>query len=155
MKKILAILGIAFLVGLIAYPAFSRGPGWGWGHHGMDYWDRYYRHGHMYYRGYEGLSDGDRSKLEDLDRTYYQETEGIRNQLYQKSDELYALLDSTNPDSEKVRALQSDISDLRGALDQKEIEYELESRKIVSDFRSSGRSSRGYGRGYGRGYCWR
>ena len=97
MKKILAILGIVSLVGLIAYPAFSHGPGRGWKHHGMDYWDRDYRHGHMYYRGYEGLSDADRSKLDELDRNFYQETEGIRGQLSQKSAELYALLDTSNP----------------------------------------------------------
>jgi Spy/CpxP family protein refolding chaperone len=155
MKKIFAVLGIAFLVGLLAYPAFSHGPGWGWKHHGMDYSDRDYRHGHMYYRDYEGLSDADRSKLDELDRSYYQETEGIRGQLYQKTDELYALLDSTNPDPAKVKALQSEVSDLRGTLDQKKIEYELESRKVISDYRTSGRSSQEYGRGYGRGYCWR
>ena len=165
MKKIIAILGIAFLVGLIAYPAFSRGPGSGWGHHGMDYWDRDTRHGHMYYRGYEGLSDADRSKLDELDQNYYKETEGIRNQLFEKSDELGALLDSSNPDTDKVTALQREISDLRGTLDQKEIGYELESRKIVAEYRSDGRSNRGYGRGgtwgrdtgrgYGRGGCGR
>ena len=155
MKKVLAILGITFLVGLIAYPAFSRGPGWGWGHHGMDYRDRDYRYGHMYYGGYEGLSDADRTKLNELDRNYYQQTEGIRSQLDQKNDELYVLLDTTNPDPAKVKALQSEISDLRGTLDQEQIEYELESRKIVSDYRTSGRPSREYGRGYGRGYCWR
>jgi Spy/CpxP family protein refolding chaperone len=155
MKKILAVLGIAFLVGLLAYPAFSHGPGWGWKHHGMDDSDRDIRHGHMYNRGYEGLSDADRSKLDELDRNYYQETEGLRSQLYQKTDELYALLDSSNPDSVEAKALQSEISDLRGTLDQKRIEYELESRKINSDYRISGKPRWRHGRGYGRGNCWR
>jgi Spy/CpxP family protein refolding chaperone len=84
-----------------------------------------------------------------------QETEGIRGQLYQKIDELYALLDCNNPDSVKAKALQSEISDLKGTLDQKRVEYELESHKIVSDYGTSSRLSWRHGRGNGRGYCWR
>lgn len=164
MKKILTVLGIALLIGVFAYPAFSHGPGWGWGHHMMGSWDRDYQYGSMHERGYEGLSDRNRSRMEELDRKYYEQTEWIRNQILEKSDALGALLDSPNPDQEKVMALQGEISDFRAKLDQKELDYELEARKIIPDYRSE----RGYGResgrghwgrgasmGYGPGTCWR
>lgn len=38
MKTILTVLGIALWIGTFAYPAFSDGHGWGWGHHMMGYW---------------------------------------------------------------------------------------------------------------------
>ena len=164
MKKILTVLGIAFLIGVFAYPAFSRGPGWGWGHHMMGSSDRDYRYGHMYERGYGSPSDAERSKLKELDRKYYEETEGIRNQILKKSEEFSALLDSPNPGQEKVKALQREISDLRAKLDQKKLDYELEARKIVPDYRfdsgygreyGRGNWGRGAGMGYGPGACWR
>jgi zinc resistance-associated protein len=164
MKKILGVLGIALLIGVFAYPAFSRGPGWGWGHHMMGFWDRDYQYGSMHERGYEGLSDRNRSRMEELDRKYYEETEGLRNQILEKSEELDALLDTPNPEQERVMALQGEISDLRAGLDRKELDYELEARKILPDDRFERGYGRGSGRdhwgrgasmGYGPGTCWR
>lgn len=151
MKTILTILGIVLLVGVFAYPALSNGHGWGWGHHMMGFWDRDHRYGHMYDRGYGNLSDEERDKLDELDRKYYQETEGIRNQIVDKSDELDALMDSQNPDLERARELQREISRLRADLDQKELKYELEARKLVPEQKLGS----GYGRGHHRGYWGR
>lgn len=164
MKTLLTVLGIALLIGIFAYPAFSDGRGRSWGHHMMGYSDREYGFGHMHSRGYGNLNDEERAKLEDLDRTYYQQTEGIRNQIMNKSEELDALMDAQNPDPERVKALQREISDLRAELDQKELNYELETRKIDPDQRFGSGFGRGYhrgywdrdtGMGYGPGYCWR
>lgn len=164
MKTILIILSIVLVVGFLAYPAFSDGHGWGWGHHMRGSWDRDHRYGHMHGWGYGNLSDAKRGKLEELDRKYYQETEGIRNQIVNKSDELDELLDSQNPDMERARDLQREISDLKADLDQKELNYDLEARKIVPEQRLGsgygqghhrGYWGRGGGMGYGPGACWR
>lgn len=164
MKSIVTVLGIALLIGIFAYPAFSDGHGWGWGHHMMGFWDRDQRYGHMYDREYGNMTEAERAKWEELDRTYYEETEGIRTQIMNKSGELDALLDSQNPDLERAKALQKEISDLRAALDQKELNYELEARNIAPEKRlwsGDGRGhhreywGRGSGMGYGPGTCWR
>lgn len=164
MKTILTVLGIALLIGVFAYPAFSRGPGWGWGHPMMGFWDRDNRYGPMHSRGYGGPGYEKRSKLEELDRKHYQETEGIRDRILGKSGQLGALLDRPNPDRERVMVLQREISDLRASLEQKELAYEQEAEKIVrenasgSDYgrgNSGGYWGRGAGMGYGPGACWR
>lgn len=164
MKNVLIVLGIVLLVGVFAYPALSDGPGWGWGHHMRGHWDRDYRYGHMHDWGYGNLSDEERGKLEELDRKYDQESETIRDQIANKSQELDALMDAQNPDLERAKALQREISDLRAALDQKGLQYELEARKIVPEQRFGSEYGRGYhrgyygrggGMGYGPGLCWR
>ena len=168
MKNVLIVLGIVLLVGVFAYPALSDGPGWGWGHHMRGYWDRDQGYGPMHDRGYGTLSDEERGKLEELDRKYYQETETIRDQIVNKSEELDVVMDNQNPDLERAKALQSEISKLRADLDQKELKYDLEARKIVPEQRFGSGYGRGYGRGYHRGYyghggamgygpgaCWR
>jgi hypothetical protein len=39
MKKLMTILGVVVLAGVIAYPVFAHGPGWGRGGHMMGYYD--------------------------------------------------------------------------------------------------------------------
>ena len=125
MKTILTILGIVLVVGFLAYPVFSDGHGWGWGHHMWGSRDRDHQYGYMHGWGYGNLSDAQRGKLEELERKFYQETEGIRNQIMNKSNELDGVLDSQNPDLERARELQREISDLRAELDQQELNYDL------------------------------
>ena len=107
-----------------------------------------------YQRGYENLTKEQRSQLEELDRKFYKETAELTNEILAKSADLNTLLNSSNPDPEKVKALQRELSDLRATLDEKWLSYELEIRKINPEPRSGS----GYGRGYGHGMslrCWR
>jgi zinc resistance-associated protein len=158
MKKVTMILGILVLVGAVAVPVMAFGPGWGWGHHMMGYWDN----GPGYGRDYGNLTSEQRSRLNDLDQKYYEETRDLRNQLWTKSGELDAVLSSATPDLSKAKVLQNEISELRTKLDEKTLAYELEARKIAPDQRSGygyGHHMMGpyYGRGmgyYGPGYCW-
>lgn len=103
--------------------------------------------GRQYERGFGNLTEEQQGQLEQLDRKYYDETATFRNEIRAKSAELTRLLDSPNPDPEKVRALQRELSDLRATLDEKRLSYELDSRKITPEPRS--------GSGYGRGYFGR
>ena len=153
MKKILTVLGIVLLIAVFAYPALGRGPGWGRGYHMMGDWDRGhmmgnwgrgYGDGGTYDRGYGNLTEEQAKQLDALDRKFYDETAALREKLWTKSGELNTLMNSTNPDPDRVRSLQKEISDLRAGLDEKRTDYELEARKISPDTR--------YGRGYGRGY---
>ena len=108
-------------------------------------------------RGYNTITPEQRAQLEQLDRKFYDETANFRDKIWAKSAELDALLNRTNPDIEKARALQREIHDLRARLDQKKIDYELEARKINPEPRLSYGRGRGDGwpmRGRGPGACW-
>jgi len=143
MTRIIRILGIALLVGALAVPVFVWADGWGRGHHMMGPWGSGPEDSWQYERGYRNLTEGQRTQLEQLDRKFYDETADPRNEIWTKSAELNTLLNSSNPDSEKVRALQKELSDLRAKLDEKRLNYALEARKIRPEPR--------FGRGYGRG----
>lgn len=143
MKRLMMIAGILLLIGAVAVPVLAWGPGWGWGHHMMGYWEN----GPGYGRDYYGtLTSDQRSRLDTLDHKFYDQTRDLRDQLWIKSRELDAALNSPNADIEKAKALQKEISDLRAKLDEKKLSYELEAHKIVPDERL------GYGYGYGGGY---
>ena len=161
MKKLITVIGILLLVGAVAVPVMAWGPGRGWGHPMMGCWGS----GPEYERGdYGNLTSEQRSRLDTLERKFYEETKDLRDQVWTKSRELDSVLNSSNPDLDKAKALQKEISDLRAKLDEKTVTYELEARKIVPDQRLD----YGYGPGYGYhmgphghmmdygpgGYCW-
>jgi len=143
MKKTLTIIGTILLVAAIAAPVLAYGPGRGKGRHMMGYWQGGPGCG-QYGRGYENLTEGQRSQLDRVHQKFYDETAQLRNEIWSKSAELNTLLNSANLDAEKAKALQNEISDLRAKMAQKRIDFELEVRKIAPEVRS--------GRGYGRGY---
>ena len=146
MNKIITALGSVLLVGAIAIPVLAHGPGWGRGRHMMGDWGNRPGDSSEYGRGYDRMTEDQRNQLDQLNRRSYDETAKLRNQLWDKSGELDELLNSSNPDVDKARALQKEISELRAKLDQVRTNFELEANKIKPDFRHG----RGYGRGYGR-----
>jgi Spy/CpxP family protein refolding chaperone len=191
MKKAVMVSGLILLAALVAYPAFAFGPGWGWGGPMMGY--RGYGGGPMMgygygggpmmgYGGYAGgpgscsnygrgygnpgygnLTDEQERQLDDLNHKFFDETASLRNDIWQKTNELNVLLNSPNPDIEKSKALQKELSDLRAKMAEKRLSYDLEARKIAPDTRYAQRWGYGYGHmmgwgprmgGYGPGACW-
>jgi zinc resistance-associated protein len=164
MKKLLIVLGGVVLVASLAVPLLAHGPGWSTGHHMGGYWGSDSGSLWGYDRSYGELSSEQRGKLEELDRKFYEETNTLRNEIWAKSAELNSLLNSTDPDHEKLRAVQRELSELRTKMDDRRLSYELEARKILPESRFSGGYGRGfYGhhmRGFGHGLsyapgsCW-
>ncbi|MBN2061288.1 MAG: periplasmic heavy metal sensor [Deltaproteobacteria bacterium] len=144
MKKMIIVIGSLLLVGSIAGTAFSWGPGFGKGRHSMAYGDRCPIYNERYGGAYGSLTEDQRVKIEELDRRFYDETVDLRDKLRTKSAEMGGILNDKEPDMEKAKALLKEINDLKDALSEKGLEYQLESRKILPDSR--------YGRGYGIGY---
>ena len=106
---------------------------------------------------YGNLSDEEIAKLDQQRSEFFKATEALRGQLYEKDLALRSELAKENPDSNKASTLQQDISKLQGELDQKRLEFEIQTRKASPNFN---RAFRGHGRmmgsGYERGgYCWR
>ena len=173
MKRALSIIGITVLVAAIAIPVLAQGLGAGRGRmmqgcapggpgdcprHGA--WD-------------DKLTDEQRTQLDKLHQKFFDDTATLRSQMAAKHSELMILMNTSNPDLEKAKALQKEISDLRGKMGQERIKQFAEERKINPDARfgmgwgrggmkgggpSGGGMGMGYGRGMGRGSgggpCW-
>jgi zinc resistance-associated protein len=171
MKRLVTLLGIVVLVGAIAVPVVAHGPGWGKGHHMMGSWGDCPGYGPQHGPGYGNLTEEQRTQLDKLHQKFHDETAQLRNEISTKSRERNTLLNSPNPDTEKAKALQKEISDLRAQLAEKRLNFKLEERKIVPEARfgrgygkgHDGHHMRGYGTGmgyghhmggYGPGYCW-
>ena len=146
MKKLAVILGSIMLIAAISYPVFAQGPRWGWGHHMKGFWGGGPGYCWGDERGASGLSAEQRTQLDDLNKKFFDETATLRSELRTKSGEFRTFLNSENPDAEKAKALQREISGLRVKLGEKRLDYELEARKIAPE----GTYARGYGKGYGR-----
>ncbi len=153
MRKFLIVLGSLTLIAAIAYPVSAWGPRWGGGYPmgggpGVcGYYDR----------GYERMTDEQRSRLDTLYQKFFDRTAAIRNQIWTKSGELDTLLGTSTPDPDKVRTLQKEISDLKGQMAQEQIAMELEARKIAPKanyFPGHRRGHRWQMGGYGPGGCW-
>jgi zinc resistance-associated protein len=185
MKKVGMISGLVLLAALVAYPVLAWGPGWGggpmmgYGGYGggpmMGYggngggpgscWNGGRGYGNPGYGNpaYGNLTDEQEKQLDDLNRKFFDETASLRNDIWKKTNELDVLLDSPNPDVEKSKALQKELSDLRAQMAEKRLSYNLEARKIAPDARNARRGGFGYGHmmgwgphmgGYGPGGGW-
>ena len=133
-----------------------RGPGWrhmGWGGPGDGY-------------GYnQNLTDEQQKALDQERQAFLNATESLRQDLDAKNLELRSELAKGNPDVEKAVSLQKEISRLESELDQKQLDFTLNARKVAPDagrgYLMGGRGGMmGYGPGYGYGagsrggYCW-
>ena len=148
MKKLVIVIGILMLGAVVAYPVFAHGPGWGrggqmWGNGGGSDCSRYDG------RGFRGTTEEQQAKLDELDQKFFNETADLRGKIWSKRAELGSLLNAQNPDENKIRALQKEISTLKGQMAEKRLTYRLEARKTVP---GSGGYDRGNGRGHGKGY---
>jgi zinc resistance-associated protein len=144
MKKLLTTLGILVLVGFLAAPVFAHRWGGGKNYGGSGY-------GSCWYEG-EDLTDNQRAELEKLHQQYVDDTAKLREEIWNKSAEIDTLLNASNPDPKKAKALQKEISDLKAKMSDKRVDFELKARKIAPNARSGRGYGKGYGRGYGHGY---
>ena len=145
-KEATKIIGIGFLVAVLAVPAVALARGWGRGGM-MGNWGGGPGYGYTtpYGPGNEALTPDQRTQLDQLDKKFYEDTANLRKDLWDKSYELNTILNTENPDPAKVNALNKEINDLRAKLQEKSLNYRLEARKIVPETAFNG----GYGRSFG------
>ena len=111
MKKLVITLTILGFVGALAAPVLAYrggklaewfgGPGYYWQGYGP----------------YSNLTDNQRAELGKIEQKFYNDTAKLREEIWTKSAELNTLLNTSNPDAAKVKAVQTEISDLRAKLD--------------------------------------
>jgi Spy/CpxP family protein refolding chaperone len=134
------------------YGGHMMGPGYGYG-------------AHMMGPGYGGcwedpqasnVSPEQAKKLEQLRQKNWEETKGLREELFSKQQELRTLYAQPNPDQKAIDKLQKETFDLTQRLREKNFAFHQEASKIAPEFH--GRYGYGKGRYYadpewGRG-CW-
>ena len=140
---IVAIFGLSAMAfagwGKMSGPGMYRGGGPGYHHQGY----------------YGAISAEERADFEQQRAEFFIETADTRQQLLEKQLALRAELAKQNPDVGAASALQDEISQLRGEVDQKRLEHGIRAGTTRSGFDRGGRgpgSMRGYG-GRGGGYC--
>jgi len=167
MKRALTVIGIMVLVAAIAIPVLAQGPGAGRGRMMQGYGPGDPANCPRYAALEDKLTDEQRAQLDKLHQKFFDETAAVRSQMAAKHSELSILMNTSNPDFEKAKALQKEINDLRGKMGQERIKLFAEERKINPDARfgmgwgrggMKGGGGMGYGRGMGRGFgggpCW-
>ena len=162
MRKIMATLGILAIAAFIAVPVLAQGPGYGKGRGMMGRGPVDPASCPRYGWTYGELTDEQRSQMaefEALRQKHFDETAEVRSQMWAKQGELHVLMATSDPDLEKARALQKEISDLRARMAQERINLYEEARKVNPDLRfgrawgrSFGPGTQGYGQGMGRGW---
>ena len=150
---ILTIAAVAVLgIGINAFAHGGRGWGGGWGHH----------QGSMHYQGDYGpryneeLNSEEYKQFEQKREAFFNETQELRADLYEKERALQNELVKDELDAFKASGLQKEISELRAQLDQKRIDHMVEMRKLnpkAGRGLMAGNSMMGYGPSRG-GNCW-
>ena len=84
-----------------------------------------------------------KGQLDKLHQKFFDQTAQLRTQISAKHSELNILMNTSNPDLEKAKAIQKELSDLKGKMGQERINLYGEERKIDPNTR--------FGMGYGRG----
>jgi zinc resistance-associated protein len=146
---IATIIGIFGLASL-SFAGWNNGCGYGKGDGGCGM-GRYHRGGDSCgtMGCFGNLSDEEVAKLDQQRSEFFKATEETRAQLYQKKLALRSELAKKNPDTGKASGLQQEISKLRGELDQKRLDFEIQARKSSPNY---DRAYRGHGRMMGSGY---
>ena len=159
MKKLVTVLGVLLLVGVMAYPVFARGSGWGRGCSGGGQGNG---PGNCWrdQGGNPALAPEQQKELNSLDQKFSNDTSALRNNIWNKQNEMTQLLNGENPDTAKLQTLQKELSTLKSQMADKRLAYKLETRKVAPQGAYGGVYGSGYGRGrsgYGGnrgGSCW-
>jgi len=173
MKRLALIFTVAIATAAFAIPAYAMGGGMGGGMSGgmggsgmmsnsgsglLDWFQNWWHGGQ-----YAQPPGGEGEEMQALNRQHNEDSVYLKYQIQMKEKQLDALLESNNPDIEKVRHLRKGIRELRAEADQEQRNYELEANKLNRGYRpdnsgggtfnvSPGRSENGrMGSGYGGG----
>jgi Spy/CpxP family protein refolding chaperone len=144
MKKVVIGLIVAVAVGLIALPFAVAGPGGKGGNFG----------GPGYGQGSGGCRGGAQAsqltpeqtqKIDQLRQKHWEETKGLRADLFAKRQDLRGLYIQTNPDEKAIEKLQKEVFTLQQKLQEKNFAFRQEMNKIAPGYCG------GFGKGYGQG----
>jgi zinc resistance-associated protein len=157
-RSAVVVLGSIVFAVAIFHPVYAYGWGWGIGHYLWGGWHGGTRACWQDTQESDDLNQEQRTQLNDLRQNFYNETAMLRNEIGTKSRELDILMNSSNPDPGKVKALQKELNALHANISNKRLDFALEARKIDPDARLfDARFGKGHDRimeTHGPGACW-
>lgn len=118
-----------------------RGPGIGMGHGSQ----------HDAVWAKLNLSAEQKTKIEALQLAHRKEVRPIKEKMFDKSVALRRMWLQTNPDKDKIMALQKEVRTLRDQLEDKTVTHKLEIRKVLTPEQREKLVNSGWGRGDGFG----
>lgn len=78
------------------------------------------------------LSPEQKAKMQEIRNVFFRNTTGLRADVFKKEQELDAAMLDRAVDTEKAKKLQDEISSLRAQLSQKQLQAQLEARKLLT-----------------------
>jgi hypothetical protein len=81
-----------------------------------------------------------RKQMQELDQQHNEDSAYLTYQIQMKEKQLDALLESTGPDIEKIKALRKNIRELRLVVDQEQRQYERDAWGLNNDYGSDYRN---------------
>jgi Spy/CpxP family protein refolding chaperone len=151
MKKSLTVVGIMLLVAAIAVPVLAYGPHWGRGRPMQGYWQGGPGAYPQYGPGYANLTEEQRTELGALRQKFYEDMAPLQDEVRAKRAELNTVLSTADPDVERAKALQQEISALSAKIAEGRLDFALEARKIDPNARFGMGPGPGWGPGKGQG----
>jgi zinc resistance-associated protein len=148
MKKALILITALVAVGLLSTYAFSWGPGKGMGGYGggtsCPGIDR---------NVYTDLTDAQKDELTTQRQKFIDDTYELRTSMMQKHNEIRLLMETSNPDREKLSRLNTEVSDLMKQLQENRIDFMLAAKKVAPELTFGQNMGRGHHKGSGKGNC--
>ena len=150
MKKTIIIISSILLVAFVAGSVFAWGPGSGRGMMGAGFNQDCPRYGGGQ-GGASDLSKDQRDKLTALRQQFIDETYELRSAKFAKQQEMRMLMETSDPDRDKLSKLSKELTDLQGQVRDKGIDFRLNAKKIAPELGRGAGFGQGCGRGSGKG----
>lgn len=146
MKKLVMTLVAAIVVTAFTASAFAFGPGWGRGHGGCSY-------SGPDEKAFSGLNltAEQTAKINALRESFLKDTKPLKDKLFSKRGDLRLLWLQTNPDQDKILAVQKEIRALRDQMQDRMTTQRLEMLKVLTPEQQEKVKSFRMGRGFGPG----
>jgi Spy/CpxP family protein refolding chaperone len=146
-------LALAHYAGYGGYGGYMMGPGYGGHMMGQGYGPNYGGYGGCGYGTQASqLSPEQTKKLDELRQKQWEETKGLREELFKKYQELESLYAQPNPDQKAIDKLQKETFNLEQRLREKDFAFNQEANRIAPQSQGSSGYGRGmYNSGPGRG----
>jgi len=146
MKKLTTILVTLIAVTALTASAFAFGPGWGRGYGSGPYYGPDERAFSQL-----NLTAEQTAKINALRDAYLKDTKPVQDKLFSKRGDLRLLWLQTNPDQDKILAVQKEIRGLRDQLQDKMTNQRLEVLKVLTPEQQEKVKSFRMGRSFGPG----
>ena len=147
MKKSMIVITSLLAVALMATSAFSRGHGNGGGQGCGGSGQGYGMNGN---NAWNDLSTDQRDELTALKQKFIDDTYELRSDMMVKHQEMRMLMETSSPDRAKLETMSQAVTDLRGQMQSKKIDYQLAAKKIAPEL-NMGNHGFGNKRGHDRG----